>query len=156
MVLLHLRVTQKAVFCCFSISFYFSSLFLDELAKGFLGTFHQSLPRTRVIGIEVLLLDSKANIFVKTIFIVKFRRCKHYMTCALKKITMLEISKHMDLCSSTAKNIMSLVTTRPMTTKLGRVVTCHERLSPKNSHDSSIMWSCRSRGKLNALIFNLH
>ena len=134
---MHLRVTQKAFLVVLFSFFYFSSLFLDELAKGFLGTLHQSLPR-----IGVLLLDTKANIFVETIFIVKFRRCEHDVSCALKKITMLEISKHMDSCSSTAKNIFSLVTTRPMIIKLGKVVTCHERLSPKNSHDSYIMWSC--------------
>lgn len=43
-------------------------------------------------------LDTLTNVFVKTIFIVKFRVCEHDMPFTLEKIIKVEVIEHLEGC----------------------------------------------------------
>ena len=82
--------------------------------------------------------------------------CEHDISSAFGKIVMAEESKHVESCSSTTKNLISLLpesllvktsqsknistTTISLVNKLGRMVTYLDGLLPIKSHDPLITW----------------
>ena len=43
--------------------------------------------------IGLILLDTLTNVFLKVLFIVKFRMCEHIATCFKREIVMAELSE---------------------------------------------------------------
>ena len=66
---------------------------------------------------------------------------EHDVLRAFEKIVMVEVSEHVEFCSSTTKNISTIIIL--MVTKLGRMGTFLEGDPHKKSHDPLIMWSCK-------------
>ena len=62
----------------------------------------------RVARSGLLSLDTLANVFVKAIFIVKFRMCEQDVSCALENKVMGELREHVEFGSLPNKNISPL------------------------------------------------
>ena len=81
----------------FSLFFtFFIFLFFGQTSKSYLLIFYHSLPTTHVARIGLLSLNTKANVFTKATFIVKFGMFKHEMPYALGKIVMAELSEQVN------------------------------------------------------------
>ena len=124
--LLHWRVTWKALELPVLLSFSFSSVFLDGLTKVIW-----------VISFYFCFRSVWSIWDLLTWFSICFQ-----VTCFRDNRYGGYKRQHIESCSSTTKKHFISNTAMHMSTKLTKEVTYHERLLPIKSHDLLVMWSC--------------